>query len=493
MKDLKGKAIRGSVAKVGAQVVNFSLRIGSLMTLARLLEPEDFGLVGMVTAVTGIFSIFKDAGLSTASVQHATITDEQISALFWLNILVGAILGFLSAAIAPVLVVFYEEPRLLWVTIAMATGFILNAAGVQHSALLQRQMRFAALALIDILALAASVIVGISMALGGFGYWALVGMAIANPFAYTALTWLSTSWVPRAQRMQFGMVRSMVRYGGTVTLNSLVVYLAYNAEKVLLGRFWGADALGIYGRAYQLVNIPSESLNHSVGGVAFSAMSRLQHDRDRLKSYFLKGYSVFLALIIPIVIACAIFAEGIIFIFLGPKWMEAAVIFCLLTPTVLAYGLINPFAWLLFSTGEVKRSLKMALVIAPLVIVACVIGLPYGPVGVACGFSAMMTLLIIPMIAWAIHGTNISRSDVIRAASPPLLSGFAAAGIGLAFHVIVSPHMAALPRLLLGCTALLGSYIIVLFYVTGQKAFYSNLLGELRRGSPASEKETGVI
>ena len=310
MKDLKGRTIRGSFSKVFAQAASISLRMGCLMVLARLLEPGDFGVVGMVTAITGVFSVFKDAGLSTASVQRATITGEQSSALFWLNILVGAILGFLYASMAPFLVFFYQEPRLFWVTIVLAAGFILNAAGVQHSALLQRQMRFTALAAIEVASLLVSIAVGIGMALGGFGYWSLVGMAIANTSAYTILAWLVASWIPRIERLQFGIVRSMIRFGGTVTLNSFVVYLAYNAEKALLGRFWGADALGIYGRAYQLVNIPSDSLNAAVGGVAFAAMSRLQHEPLRLKSYFLKGYSALLSVITPIIIACALFQRG---------------------------------------------------------------------------------------------------------------------------------------------------------------------------------------
>src|SRR6267143_2323360 len=140
MKYLKGRAIRGGFAKVCAQGANFAIRIGSLMVLARLLDPKDFGLVGMVTAFTGVLNLFKDFGLSAASVQRATITNDQVSTLFWINILVGVILGLLLTALAPVVVAFYHEPHLLWVTIVLATAFISNAAGVQHSALLQRQM-----------------------------------------------------------------------------------------------------------------------------------------------------------------------------------------------------------------------------------------------------------------------------------------------------------------------------------------------------------------
>src|SRR6266851_9526949 len=170
MQDLKARVIRGGLAKVCAQGANFALRIGSLMVLARLLDPKDFGLVGMVTAFTGILNLFRDFGLSAASVQRASVTDEQISTLFWINILVGVILALLLAAMAPVVVTFYHEPHLLGVTVVLATAFLFNAAGVQHSALLQRQMRFTALATIDTISWVVSTSVGISMAVAGFRY-----------------------------------------------------------------------------------------------------------------------------------------------------------------------------------------------------------------------------------------------------------------------------------------------------------------------------------
>ena len=129
-----------------------------MVVLARLLDPEDFGLVAMVAVVTGIYGLFTSAGLSSATVQKATITDEQISTLFWINMLIGTILAFLCVATAPVLVAFYREPRLFWVTVAMAAGFLFNAAGVQHFALLQRQLRYVALTVIETLSQLVSVV-----------------------------------------------------------------------------------------------------------------------------------------------------------------------------------------------------------------------------------------------------------------------------------------------------------------------------------------------
>ena len=488
MKDLKDKVIRGGLAKVCAQAANFLVRVSSLMVLARLLNPKDFGLVGMVTAVIGVLNLFKDFGLSTAAVQRTTITDEQISTLFWVNMLVGATLGLLSLAIAPILVVFYHESRLFWMTVVLAAGFLLNAAGVQHSTFLQRQMRFTALAVIDIFSLVVSTGVGIGMAMSGYGYWALVGMTVIYPLVSTICLWLCTGWVPGMPRRQVG-IRSMLRFGGTMTLSGLVVYIAYNLEKVLLGRFWGAEVVGVYGRAFQLISIPTDNLNSAVGGVAFSALSRVRDDPNRFRSYFLKGYSLILGLTIPITIVCALFANDLIFVVLGPRWKDAVPLFRLLAPTIFVLALINPLGWLIFSLGLVERSLKVALVLAPLVIAGYAIGLPYGPKGVAFGYSAVMTLWVVPHIAWAVHGTVISFRDIAVAVSRPFVSGIVAAVFTLGVQFLFGQSLSHLPRLVLGITILFGTYIGMLFYVMGQKTFYSDLLrGLLSRRSSLEEK-----
>ncbi len=486
--DLKHRTIRGGFAKVCAQAANFLLRIGSLMVLARLLNPIDFGLVGMVTAVIGVLNLFRDFGLSTATVQRHSITEEQLSTLFWINILVGAILALLAVGVAPYVARFYHEPRLFWVTVVLALGFLINAAGVQHGALLQREMRFTALSAIDILSLVITTVVGIAMALRGAGYWALVGMTLVGPFVTAIGLWVCTAWIPGKPRKRVG-IRSLMRFGGTITLNGLVVYVAYNLEKVLLGRFWGADVVGIYGRAYQISNIPTDNLNSSVGGVAFSALSRVQDDPHRLRSYFLKGYSLVLALTLPITILSALFAVDAISVLLGPKWKEAAPIFRLLSPTILFFAMINPFSWLLFSIGMVGRSLKIALVIAPLVIVGYVIGLPYGPRGVALGYSVAMALWVIPHIVWCVRGTAISVRDVFLTLSRPLLSAVVATVLPFALQLFCGHMLSPLLRVVIGGIIFLGVYVGMLLYVMGQKSFYINLLRGLR-GRSSVEEET---
>lgn len=489
--ELKGRSVRGGIVTMISQGLKYVLQMGSTMILARLLSKEDFGLQGMVFAVTGVLALFKDAGLSAATVQRDTVTHEQISTLFWINVLVGVALTGLAAVLAPALVAFYHEPRLFWVTIASAAVFLLNGIGAQHAALLQRGMRYVTMAKIDVLSLAVSSAVGVGMAAYGFGYWALVGMVVSGTLVSTIGAWIAVPWLPGMPSRECG-IRSMLHFGGIVTLNSLVVYVAYNAEKILLGRYWGAAALGLYGRAYQLLNLPLQQLHTSMYTVAFPALSRIQDNAERLCRSFLKGYSVLLSMTLPITLASAIFAEEIIRILLGPKWTDAAPILRLLTPTILIFAMINPFGWFLFATGRTARSLKMALVITPVVILGIVAGMKYGPKGVALGYSTAMTILIVPLIAWAMHGTGITGRDFWKTIKQPFLSGLIAGVAGLVFKIAVNGMLPPIPLLALGLLLVFGLYAWILLMVMGQKDLYSDLMKQViqRKALKAKEDQT---
>src|SRR5689334_15071016 len=177
--DLKQRVVQSGVAKLGGQMATFVLRLISIVVMARLLTPADVGLFAMVAVVTGFYGLFTATGLSSATIQRVTITHAQMSTLFWVNMLVGAVLGLLCLATVPVLVAVFHEHRLLAITAAMAAGFLVNAAGVQHIALLQRDLRFVTLSVIEVLSQVGSIAIGIALAMAGFGSWALVGLTMA--------------------------------------------------------------------------------------------------------------------------------------------------------------------------------------------------------------------------------------------------------------------------------------------------------------------------
>ena len=469
------RTAQGAVVTTIATAAAFVLRTGSMITLARLVVPRDFGLVGMVTAFTGFLALLRDGGLSMAAIQRSSVTDDQTSTLFWINLAVGAALAGLCAAAGPVLARFYGEPRLPAIALFIGLGFLFNSAGIQHRALLQRAMRFRILAAIDTASLMLSIVIVIAMAAAGAGYWAVAMMTVALPALSTAFAWGITRWVPGAPRRRTG-VRAMLWYGGSVTLNNIIVYIAYNTDKVLLGRFWGAEALGIYGRAYQLINIPNENLNSCVGLVAFPALSRMQHDPARLRQYFLKGYGFFQCLILPIACSCLLFADDIVRVFLGPKWSAAAGIFRLLAPTVVAFALVNPLAWFMFAAGRTRISLKISSLIVPIVVGAYSLGLRAGPQGVAFGFSAAMTLLVVPITWLAIRDTAIALRDIVQVVMHPMMSIIAAAAVVMVLGGWTHQVEPALLRLAVDSSMLFGIYAFVLLWVLDQKSEYAATL-----------------
>jgi O-antigen/teichoic acid export membrane protein len=476
--DLKRKSVVGGAAAVSAQGAKFVVQTATTMVLARLLSPQDFGLLGMVVVVTGFLGLFRDAGLGMATIQRLEVTHEQTSTLFWINVAVGVVLAALCAASAPLLVAFYHEPRLYWVAVVLGATFMFNGLAAQHSALLQRGMRFVTQAKIDVLSLTVSSATGIVMALLGCRYWSLVGMAIASSIVGAAALLLAVSWVPGPPRLRCG-IRSMLHFGGLATCNSFVVYLAWNAEKLLLGRFWGADALGVYGRAFQLVTLPVQQLNTSITGVAFPALSRIQHDAKRLARSFLRGFSLLISATIPITITCALFAEEIVRIVLGAKWMAAAPIFRLLAPVAVVFAVANPFSWLVMSVGRIGRALSISASTTPLVIVGIVLGLSHGPKGVALGYSLAMTLLVIPIAAWSKLGTGITWSDLWGATKPPFLSGLLAGGAGLLVKLTLGGRLPPMLYLMVGLGLVLGVYAWALLIVMRQKHVYMDVLSQL--------------
>jgi O-antigen/teichoic acid export membrane protein len=291
--------------------------------------------------------------------------------------------------------------------------------------------------------------------------------------------WAMLAWMPGMPRRGVA-IRSMLRFGGTITLNTLVVYIAFSFDKLLLGRLWGAEALGLYGRAYQLINVPSNNLLSAVGGVTFSTLSRLQDDPIRLRSYFLKSYSLVASMTVPIAVFGALFAEDLVLIVFGSKWADAAGIFRLLTPTNLVFGIINPTAWLLQSNGLQGRSLRIAFVIAPLVIAAYLIGLPYGPNGVALAYSAAMTLWVVPHVVWALHNTAISPWDVLVATCRPFFASVVAGAFAFGIQLYLGHLGSPLLRLSLAGGVTICLYLFIFLVIMGQKDFYFDLLRGLK-------------
>lgn len=465
--ELKMKSVRGSTATVAGQAVNLFIRTGSMMILARLLTPFDFGLVAMVNGVTGFVGLFKDAGLSMATVQREKITPAQISTLFWINVALSLALMLLLWALAPFIALFYHEPRLTMITVALGGAFLLGGLTVQHQALLRRQMKFTTLSIIDILSLCSGIATSIVMALMGFGYWAVVGNAVAAAFVNAVCVWVALGWIPGAPKRGCG-THSMLHFGGNVAGVNVASYFARNADNILVGWCWGAGVLGFYDKAYQLLMLPINQINSPISAVLMPALSRLQSAPKDLRDYFLGSYSLIVGITIPIILAICMFAHEVVYIVLGPKWQESAVIFQLLGPAALVGAILNPFGSLLVATGFSRRAFRISLVVCPLIVLSFVLGLSYGARGVAISYSMMMALLVVPLILSMIHGTVIGFGDVVRAVRYPALAGVCAFLAGTAYKWCVP--LSASPALIgvSGCAIVVSVYAFILLVIFNQ-------------------------
>jgi PST family polysaccharide transporter len=419
--DLKGRAVRGGAFTLGGQGMSFLLQMASTVILARLLTPQDYGLIAMITAVTGFVALFKDLGLSMATVQKDIITHEQISTLFWINVALSVIVMLVALALAPAIAWFSGEPKLQPLTLVMAVGFVFGGLCAQHSALLRRQMRFGTLALIDILQLAVSVVVGIITALAGAGVWALVYMTLSGSLFNAVAVWIVCRWRPSLPVRHAG-VRSMLGFGANLTGFNILNYFARNLDNVLIGRVCGSVSLGLYAKAYGLLMFPITQITAPITSVAVPALSRLQNDPEQYKRYYYRAINVIAFITMPLVLILAALSKEIILIVLGDQWVGAARIFKVLAFVALIQPIgANPTGWVFVSLGQTDRFLRWGMFIVPITIASFVIGLPWGVLGVALSYMICGYLMLVPCLWWAFRCSPLSIYGWLRAIGRPLI------------------------------------------------------------------------
>ncbi|MEZ4444731.1 MAG: lipopolysaccharide biosynthesis protein [Polyangiaceae bacterium] len=403
------------------------LQVVATLVLARLLAPEAFGLVGMVTAVTGFVALFKDLGLAKAVVQREAIAHHEVSLLFWINAGVSLGLAILVAATAPLLARFYGEPRLSGIAVVTSVSLLLGSLGTQHAALLERQLWVDRLQWLEVGALLAGVVVALVTALAGAGYWALVIRSLVSQAVLLVGLVLVTGWWPSAPRRMGGgrKVRGLLRFGADLTGYSLVNYLARNLDDLLVGRFAGdtpasrAAELGAYQKAYDLLLLPLVQLARPIGLVLLPTLSRLQDAPERYRAAYLRGLRLLLAVTMPLVAFLVVTAEEVVIVVLGPPWREAGRLFQVLGLAALTQPVGNTTGWLFVSQGRSREMLRWGIFGATTAVLSFFIGLPWGAYGVAAAYALGSVLVRTPVLLWYLGRSGPVRAgDILRCAAP---------------------------------------------------------------------------
>lgn len=424
--DIKKKSVRGGLMTVGARLISVMFNLASTAVLARLLTPADFGVLAMILSITAFVGVFRDFGLSAAAVQKGdSLTPMQASNLFWLNVAAGIVLTALVIAAAPLVGWVFDNADLVPATMLISASFVLTSLGNQHAAALQSRLMFQRKAVADIAGALVSFLVAITLALMGYSYWSLVWGTIAGT-AVTSVLLIALAPF-RIQRPRRGQgVRELVGFGGHVTAFEFVNYFHRNLDNILIGRVWGAEALGIYSRAYQLLMFPITNLRTPINAVAFAAMSRLRAEPEKFRAYYVKVSFVLALVSMPLIAFLAVAAEEVIGVLLGPNWLGAVPVFQALAATAFIQPVASLRGLVALASGRSRDYLLLGVINAVFVCIAFVAGLPWGPLGVAVGYGVAIYLLLYPTLRLSFKGTGIHLSDFWHSIRQPAMTSVVA-------------------------------------------------------------------
>jgi O-antigen/teichoic acid export membrane protein len=309
----------------------------------------------------------------------------------------------------------------------LAVSFIFPGLTAQHYAILVRQMRFDAMAALQLISLLISVLVGIVLAFAGWSYWALVCMTITQGATSAIIAWVASPWRPSWLNRTCN-VRELVVFGGQLTAYDALTYLTRNADNFLIGRFLGAETLGIYSKAYGLLMVPIQQINAPLNGVILPALSRLQDQPEQFRNYYNKAISSLSFITVPIIAFAFADADQIVLVLLGPQWVGAADIFRWLAPAALV-GTINLApTWLLTARGKTDQQLKWAYLTTPILIAGFAVGLIWGPIGVAASFSLTYAVCFVFFMMSSCRNSPVRFADVVAAVLPATGASLVATG-----------------------------------------------------------------
>lgn len=457
---LKQRSVRGGAITILAQGAKFALQTGSTIFLARFLTPNDYGLVGMTTVLMNFVQLFKDLGLSRATIQRPKIDSTQVSTLFWINLLVGLVVCVIVRWTSPLVAQFYGEPRLIPITIALSSVFLFSALTVQHQALLKRQMRFGSLVGIEVTSLAVALVGSVIIAWRGGGYWALVGMPVIKAVANMVGVWLVCDWRPGIP-VWSKEVASMLAFGGNLTGFNILNYFSRNLDNILIGRVWGAAQLGLYAQAYRLVLLPILQINVPIDSVVLPTLSRLQQEPAKYARYYYQATLAITFLGMPIVAFLFATTDKLIPFVLGEQWTGVVPIFRLLMPAAFMGTFTIAGGWVYQSLGRTDRQLKIGLVTSFIDIAIFAVSVRWGAIGVAAAYGLSRPLIWIPSFAYCYHKTPLSLVKLLQTLAYPTAASLGAGAIVVGCNQLFPVFFSSLETLFIDAAIYGVSYLFL--------------------------------
>ncbi|MEX2232409.1 MAG: lipopolysaccharide biosynthesis protein [Cyclobacteriaceae bacterium] len=404
----------------GVQVV---LKIGVLAVLARLITPNDFGLMGIALIVIEFAKMISHMGVGPALVQRKEVERRHLVTGFTLSLLIGGFFAFLLLLTSPYIAVFFGMPELKKALQVLSVVFVIDSFTLIAQALMQRSMKFKMSSAIEV----TSYIIGygaVGIFLGhlGWGVWALVAASLGQSLVLTALL-LFVQPFPKVFGFELKAFRELIFFGGGFTIAKIANYLATQGDNLVVGRMLGATALGIYGRAYQFMVMPASLFGNALDKALFPAMAKVQDHQARLAKAYLTGVSLIALIAFPCSIMMFFLAPEIVMLLLGPDWTEVILPFQILACSLffrMSYKMSDSLSR---ATGTVYRRAWRQIIYAVMVLTGSYIGQLWGVYGVACGVAVALVGNFLLMASLSLQLTNITWFEMLKAHKQGMILG----------------------------------------------------------------------
>lgn len=408
-----------SVSQFGRQ----GLQLLSTAILARLLAPQDFGVMSMALVVVGFATLFKDLGTGSAVIQRAGVSPRLLSSIFWVNLAFGVLTMAGLCLLSPLAASFYQEARVTPLLQVLSLSFLVSGLGVLHQALLEKQLAFAKLAKIELSAMVLGAGVGISLALGGAGVWSLVYQTLTVTTTTTLFLWFASHWRPQLA-FDLTELRSIWGYSLNLTGFNVFNYFVRNADTLLIGRFLGAESLGYYTLAYRLMHYPLQSISAVVSRVMFPIYSQIQDDAARFRATYLSVVRSIAFVSFPLMIGLFAIAEPLVEWAFGPNWAPVIPLLLILAPVGMGQSIGTTVGSIYQAKGRTDWMFQWGIASSAITLIGFAIGLRGGIQGVAVAY-AVVSLLVLsyPSFAIPFKLIDLRMGELVRAVWRPFLCG----------------------------------------------------------------------
>jgi O-antigen/teichoic acid export membrane protein len=411
----------------GSQVVQFSVAI----MLARLLMPDDFGLIGMLVIFTAVAVMLIEAGFTTALIQKRELEPGDRSSVFWFNLAVSLVLATTMFALAPTVATFYGRPDLEPVARALSTLFVIHGCVAVQNALLTRALDFRTIAISNLSAIAVSSGIALYMATHGHGVWSLVAQQVSAAVVRAAVMWGLSPWRPRLH-VSVASLRSLFGFGSRMAASGLLDNVFTNLYSVVIGRVYGAADLGIYSRANWFTQVPMQTLSQVVGRVIFPVLSSVQDEPERLQRAMAHALRVLALLGAPMMVGMAVVAEPLVRVVLTDKWLPAVPLIQLLCVVGLLYPLHLVNLNLLMAKGRSDLFLRLEIIKKALMGLALLVTWPFGMDWMIIGQIVVSLLAYFLNSYWTTRFVGYGPARQFRDTGPYLLAAILMGGVVLA-------------------------------------------------------------